>query len=221
MYRENPSLFGEAVNGFIQVLDFARKNDSRLVYASSSSIYGGLKPPHREGMQIKVNDLYAEAKLAMERIASLYSDRYGIGSVGLRLFSVYGPNEKAKAGYANLVSQFMWDLQAGKSPVIYGDGSQTRDYIYVNDVVRACLIAMEEDGSYIINVGTGISTTANQLIDLLNRLLGTNIKPSYVESPISNYVSHTRADTTKSKDLLGFEAEYSLEQGISKLLEKS
>ncbi|MGB9924002.1 MAG: NAD-dependent epimerase/dehydratase family protein, partial [Methanothrix sp.] len=128
MYRDNPLLVGEAVNGFIAVMELARRCGARVVYASTSSLYNGLEPPHREDMVIRVTDYYTEARFAMERIAELYRKLYGISSLGMRFFSVYGPKEESKGRYANMVTQFLWGMMRNEAPVIYGDGSQTRDF---------------------------------------------------------------------------------------------
>ena len=137
MYKKNPYLVGEALNGFTAVFELAKKSGARVVYASSSSLYNGLLPPHREDMTIQVADYYTEARLAMERMAELYKRLFDVSSVGMRFFSVYGPKEEAKKEYANMVTQFLWEMRDGKTPVIFGDGSQTRDFTYVKDVTRA------------------------------------------------------------------------------------
>jgi UDP-glucose 4-epimerase len=220
MYKENPSLVGVALTEFMNILEFARKNDSRLVFVSTSSLYNGHEPPHKEDMQIHPTDLYTEARFEMERLAHLYNNLYGMSIVGLRYFSVYGPRETAKGKYANLVSQFLWDMQKGKSPVIYGDGAQTRDLTYVSDIVVANLLAAKYEKSKfnVFNIGTGKSYSLNEVVAMLNAALKKNIKPTYIENKVKNYVAHTLADTTKAKKELGFEAKVSLEQGIAKLI---
>ena len=142
MYKKNPYLVGEALNGFTAVFELAKRCGARVVYASSSSLYNGLLPPHREDMTILVADYYTEARLAMERMAELYKQLYDVNSVGLRFFSVYGPKETAKKQYANMVTQFLWEMRDGKAPVIFGDGLQTRDFTYVKDLTRALQLAM-------------------------------------------------------------------------------
>ena len=219
MYRENRLLVGEAINGFISVMEFAREGARRVVYASSSSVYRGCPKPYREDMHPQPFDYYTEARLAMERLAEVYYQLYGVSSVGMRFFSVYGPHEQAKEKYANIISQFLWLMREDKTPVIYGDGSQTRDFVHVSDVVRACLAAAEADlGCEVINVGTGRETSFNQVIELLNRELGKSIEPEYVENPIKNYVSETLADISKARKLLGYEPSVSLEEGIRRLI---
>lgn len=143
MYKENPMLVGSAINDAISVFEFSKKTDAKVVFASSSSLYNGLPTPNREDMDVMVTDYYTEARLGIERVAKLYHKLYGTGIVGLRFFSVYGPNERAKGIYANIVSQFLWEMQDGGIPVVYGDGEQTRDFVFVSDVVRACILAME------------------------------------------------------------------------------
>lgn len=218
MYKENPMLVGSAINDAISVFEFAKKTGAKVVFASSSSLYNGLPTPNREDMDVMVADYYTEARLGIERIAELYHKLYGINIVGLRFFSVYGPNERAKGIYANIVSQFLWEMQDGKIPVIYGDGEQTRDFAFVSDVVRACILAMGKDVSGVFNVGTGVSHSFNDVVVALNGVLGTDIEPRYIDNPMKNYVAHTLADLTKVKDALGFRSEYSLERGIREIV---
>ena len=218
MYKKNPYLVGEALNGFTAVFEVARKSGARVVYASSSSLYNGLLPPHREDMAIQVTDYYTEARLAMERMAELYQRLFDVNSAGLRLFSVYGPKEKSKKQYANMVTQFLWQMQDGKTPLIFGDGSQTRDFTYVKDVARALQQAMKSDYHGILNVGTGKAYSFNQVIEILNKNLGLAVKPQHVDNPIKNYVQHTLSDTEKAEKVLGFRARYSLEDGVKELL---
>jgi UDP-glucose 4-epimerase len=221
MYRENPLLVGEAINDFINVLEFAKKNRSKIVYASTSSMYCRCPPPHRENMASEPFDYYTEARLVMERLARMYHELHGVNSVGMRFFSVYGPHEQAKGRYANVVSQFLWTMRDGKAPVIYGDGTQTRDFVHVSDVVKACLKAAEvELGCEVINVGTGKSASFNRVIELLNEFMGKSIKPRYLPNPIKNYVYRTLADLTKASKLLGYKPDVSLEDGIKRLVDE-
>jgi UDP-glucose 4-epimerase len=218
MYKMDRLLVPQVVGDFIKVLELAKKEDCNIVFASSSSIYNGNPTPWREDMPIKVTDLYTEARYYVERMAKLYNDLYGANSIGMRFFSVYGPKEKWKKEYANLVSQFLWAMKRGEQPVIYGDGRQTRDFIYVKDAVKACILAMElKRGCEIFNVGTGKGFSLNQMVDILNAAIGKSIKPKYVDMPIKNYVADTLADTKKAKEGLGFEAQYTLEDGIGKI----
>jgi UDP-glucose 4-epimerase len=219
MYKENPMHVGEAINGAISVFEFARKNNSKVIFSSTSSLYNGLEPPHKEDMEIKVTDYYTEARLCIERLAKLYHTLHHVKSIGLRFFSVYGFHEKAKGSYANIVSQFLWKMKKGEAPIIYGDGNQTRDFIFVRDVVDACIKAMESNIECdVFNVATGVETSFNKVIDLLNDALGTNIKPKYIENPIKNYVERTLGDTRKAEKHLGFKYKYTLRDGIRELI---
>jgi UDP-glucose 4-epimerase len=218
MYKNNPYLVGEALNGFTAVFELARKTGARVVYASSSSLYNGLLPPHREDMTIQVADYYTEARLAMERIAELYHRLFGVNSVGMRFFSVYGPKEEAKKEYANMVTQFLWKMREGKTPVIFGDGSQTRDFTYVKDVTRALQLAMQSDYHGILNVGTGKAYSFNDVIEILNQKLGLSVKPKYAQNPIKNYVMHTLADTSKAEREIGFKARSPFDKGIDAII---
>jgi len=218
MYKKNPYLVGESLNGFTAVFELARRTGARVVYASSSSLYNGLLPPHREDMTILVADYYTEARLAMERMAELYKQLYDVDSLGMRFFSVYGPKEEAKKEYANMVTQFLWEMRAGRTPVIFGDGSQTRDFTYVKDVVRALRLAMKSDYHGILNVGTGKAYSFNDVIEILNQKLGLSVKPQYAKNPIKNYVMHTLADISKAEREIGFKAQSTFDKGIDAII---
>jgi UDP-glucose 4-epimerase len=169
-------------------------------------------------MPIYVTDYYTECRYAIERLAKLYNILHGVRSVGLRLFSVYGPKEQYKGEYANVISQFLWLMKRDQPPIIFGDGTQTRDFIHVADVVEAFMLSAEKDFECeIFNVGTGIARSFNYVVDLINKILGKSIKPVYKPNPIKNYVYHTLADTTKAEKILGFKAKITLEEGIRDL----
>jgi len=212
------------VNGFINILDAAKEhNVKRVMYASTSSIYGNIKPPLCEDAKITPPNFYAASKLMNEFTADIYYREYGLESIGFRYMSVYGPNEKGKGVFANMVSQFLWSMQKGKRPVIYGDGKQTRDFVFVKDVVQANILAMKKKkiGHEIFNIGTGKSTSLNQLVDILNKVLGKNIKPLYVKNPVKNYIYTQLADITKIKKMLDYQPRYTLEDGIKYIIDNS
>ncbi len=219
LYRDNRLLVGTAINEFINVLELAKRENCKLIYASSSSVYNGNKPPYTEDLSVPVKDFYTEARYSMERIAELYHDFYGVKSMGFRFFSVYGPHEEYKTTFANLISQFIWAIKKGESPVLYGDGSHTRDFTFVKDINRGFKLGMKSDIEFgIYNLGTGNNYSLNELVDMLNRLMGTEIKSTYVDNPLINYVNETLADTSKAEKELGFKAEICLEEGIKKIL---
>ena len=217
MYKSNPLLVGEAINGMIAIMELAKRSGTRkVIFASSSSLYNGIPTPHKEDAAILVTDYYTEARLGIERVAELYHKLYGIDYAALRFFSVYGPHERAKGSYANMITQFLWTMQAGQAPVVYGDGTQTRDFTFVGDVTEAMVMAAGR-GTGVFNLGTGKSFSFNHVVDLLNEKLGTNWSPVYKENPIRNYVKDTQADTSKMKTL-GFEAKWSLDEGIEQTM---
>lgn len=217
MYKDNPFLVGEAINGMIAIMELAKKSESqKVVFASSSSLYNGVPTPHREDATVMVTDYYTEARFAIERIAELYYKLFDVEYAAMRFFSVYGPHEEAKGKFANIISQFMWEMKKGNTPAIYGDGTQTRDFIFVGDVVEALIIA-SKTGTGIFNVGTGTSFSFNDVVDILNTKLGCEIDPIHLENPIKNYVMHTLADTAKMAGL-GFKSKYSIEKGIDEIV---
>lgn len=221
IYKRSPELVGRTINDAIAIFEFARKEGCSVVYASTSSLYNGNIPPYREDMPIYVTDYYTECRYTIERLAKLYNILHDVRSVGLRLFSVYGPKEQYKGEYANIVSQFLWMIRRDEPPVIFGDGTQTRDFIHVADVIEAFMLSA--DGKFdceIFNVGTGVAHSFNDVVNLINRILGKNVKPIYKPNPIKNYVYHTLADTSKAEKILGFKAKITLEDGIKSLVER-
>lgn len=221
MHTED-AMEGADVNicGFLNVMTEAQERGFRVVYASTSSMYGSVEPPHREGMGEQPTNLYSASKMSRELYAHVYNTAHGVDVVGLRYFSTYGPRERSKGRYANLISQFTWKLLQGERPVIYGDGSQTRDFTFVKDVVRANLKAAESDVSgTVMNIGTGTPTTVNAMTAKLQEVLGTDIEPKHVENPIDNYVTGQEADYSRAQDLIGYEPEVGLETGIKRTVD--
>jgi UDP-glucose 4-epimerase len=215
LYRENRNFVASAINDFIDVLEFVRDMKLRLVYVSSSSLYNGNPTPWKEDMLIIPKDFYTETRYSWERLAKVYRDFYGVESVGLRLFSVYGPKEESKGIYANLFTQLLWAKERGEVFDVYGDGCQERDTVYVADVVEAFILAMNSNIRYdIFNIGTGKNYTINQMASMLRA------KIRYIVCPLPNYVQATLADTTKAEKMLRFTAKVSLDEGLSLLLKR-
>lgn len=236
------------VMGFMNVMESAKRNKvKRVIYASSSSIYNGLPTPYKESVNVAPKTFYESSFYCREVIAQNYNLEYGIESIGLRYFSVYGPNERHKGRFANNISQFIWDMtEKQKSPIIYGDGTQTRDFTFVDDVVRANILAMGrqnnrsagegsdndndnakehwrknilDSGFGVYNIGTGIQTSFNIIVEIINKLLGTDIRPTYTKNPINNYVRHTLADISLARLELGYEPRWKkVEEGIKQLI---
>ena len=217
MYRNNPNLVGEVVHGITSVLEYSREHNTPLVFASTSSIYNGIEPPHRENVIPVVTDYYTEARIACERLGELYSKLHGVNVAAMRFFSVYGYNDIGKGVYSNLLTQFMDAMLKKERPLIYGDGEQRRDFVFVTDVVDALEKASSAKGFNIYNVGTGKSYSLNEAVEKLQKIVGMKIKPKYVKMPVKNYVMVTQADVSKAKREIGFSAKVSIDKGLNLL----
>ena len=226
MHEENP-VEGARVNvdGFVNTVEQAREQGcDTVVYASTSSIYGSQTEPCPEDMPVTVNTGYEASKLSRERYAEYFSNHYDMTMAGMRFFSVYqgyGGAEEHKGEYANVIAQFADDVAHGRSPKLYGDGTQTRDFTHVDDIVDALVAAADHELDGIYNVGTGEAHSFNTVVDLLNRELDADVDPEYVENPIPEhvYVSDTCADASKLRDATGWEADIDFESGIERVCE--
>lgn len=219
MYAENTAAkLEENLAGFLNVMELSRHHELRVAYASTSSFYARCPKPFREDMRITPGTPYEFSKLTMENLAHTYFLEYGVRSNGLRFFSVYGPYERHKRQFANNISQFYWSIRNGVRPVVFGDGSQTRDFTYVEDLVQAIVGVLEQGrGSEVYNIGTGKEYSFNDMIKLINDELGTDVKPVYVPNPLKNYVAATLADTSKIESEIGWKSSTTLRQGIEKI----
>ena len=206
------------VRGFRRILDLALKKSATLVYASSAGVYGNGKCPMREDQELSPQNVYARSKLLMDEIAIKYKDKIRV--VGLRYFNVYGPREGYKDKAASMIYQLAQQMKAGKNPRIFKYGEQSRDFIYVKDVVDANIKAMKAKKSGVVNVGIGVATTFNRVIEILNEVLETSYEPEYFDNPYSFYQDETRADIKRAEKLLGFKARYNIEEGIRDYLKK-
>jgi len=211
------------VEGFVNTVEQAREDGcDTVVYASTSSIYGSRTDPSPEDMAIEARTCYEASKLAREQYAEYFSNHYDITAAGLRFFSVYqgyGGAEEHKGEYANTVAQFTDAIANGEAPVLFGDGTQTRDFTHVDDVVRAIELAADHELEGIYNVGTGESYTFNTMVEMINDELGTSIDPEYVENPLDVYVHDTMADATKLREATGWEPEVGFEEGVARVCE--
>jgi UDP-glucose 4-epimerase len=226
MFKNDPRE-GVDVNvlGFMNLMESAKRNKvKKVIFASSSSMYSGLPIPFKESQTITPKTFYEASFYCREILARSYYLENGLNSIGLRYFSVYGPNEKHKGNFANNISQFLWNMTNGDSPIIYGDGTQTRDFTFVDDVVQANILALqsEEREFGIYNIGTGIETSFSRIVEIINQHLGTDIRATYVDNPIKNYVRKTKADISLAKSELEYEPTWkSPEDGIAALIKKS
>lgn len=218
LFDERPEHAHEALQVFQNVLELARRSGAPVAFASTSSMYSGCPKPYREDMQVTPTTLYEFSKLSMEQLARAYAARYGVDVTAFRFFSVYGPREQGKGRLANLVSQFLWCLRSGIPPLVYGDGSQTRDFTYVDDLLDALLLAYPAtEGFDVYNIGTGVEHTFNQLLEKLRQATGIDLDAHYIDNPIANYVQETQADASRLR-ALGWRPRVDLDEGIRRLV---
>jgi nucleoside-diphosphate-sugar epimerase len=207
--------------GFKTVMEAVRNAGiKKVVWASTSAVYEGHDVPYTEDMVLAPPDSKAGCKVWCEQEAQRYSDRFDITCIGMRPYSVYGKGEHTKRGYANVISLFAWAMMNGRQPVLWGDGSQTRDYIYVEDAARAFIAALDADiPTQCLNVGTGIETTFNEVVTMIGEELGIEPKPTFVPIPIKIYALRLWADMTRVKSVLNFEPRITVREGVRRVIE--
>jgi ADP-L-glycero-D-manno-heptose 6-epimerase len=206
--------YNQNISGFNNVIRLAQKNNAKLVYASTAGLYGNGPTPMKENQDKEILSVYGKSKLKMDHIAEKLFDKMHI--VGLRYFNVFGPREKFKGRAASMVYHLGKQIKSGKNPRIFNYGEQKRDHVYVRDVVEATIKALEANHSSIINVGTGIGTTFNDLIKTINYVLEKDLKPEYFDMPYDpkTYQQNTQADTSEAERILGFKTKWTLRQAI-------
>jgi nucleoside-diphosphate-sugar epimerase len=210
------------VRGTLNVLVASRDAGVRkVIYASSSSIYGeSPELPKREDLPAAPESPYAVSKLAAEYYCGVFSRLYGLNCVALRYFNVFGPRQDPDSQYAAVVPIFVTALLEGRSPVIYGDGEQSRDFTYVDNVVDANMLAAEVEGcsGEVMNAACGSTVTVNELYRRLSKLAGASVDPVYAD-PRPGDVRHSFADIAKVRNLLGFDPSIDLEEGLVRTLD--
>jgi len=203
------------VNSFFWFLNKARKDNSTLVYASSAATYGSLPSPQTIGHELPENP-YGFSKYAMDCMASNFlKDNPGLRVVGLKFFNVYGPGEYFKNKTSSMVIQLAHQILNDNSPRLF-EGSEKilRDFIFIDDVIQANIKACDSRKNGVFNVGTGIPRSFQEIVDILQNELGTNLPVEYFPNPYTGYQMHTQADISLTRKYLDFEPKYSLEDGI-------
>ncbi len=220
---ENPlDTHAACVTGTVSLLDAARRSGvRRFVYAASSSAYGD--QPHsskRESDRPSPLSPYAAAKLAAEYYLHSFYHTYGLETVALRYFNVFGPRQDPNSAYSAVIPLFITAMLENRQPVIYGDGLQSRDFTFIENVVHGNLLAADAPnvGGKTINVANGRSTSLLELIDTLNNMLGTDVIPMH-EPPRVGDVQESLADITNARTLLGYEPKVGFEEGIERSIE--
>jgi len=209
------------ITGTLSVLIAARDAGvSRVVVASSSSVYGDdQKLPKQEDRVGNPLSPYALSKAVCEQYCRLFQQLYGLETVCLRYFNVFGPRQDPRSEYAAVIPRFCTRLLAGRKPMIYGDGEQTRDFTFVDNVVDANWHVANHPRAAggVFNIGCGTRTSLNQLVTWLNSILGTALQPSY-EAARAGDVRHSVADVSKARDLLGYTPAVSLQNGLERVV---
>lgn len=208
------------LTGTLDVLLAARDAGVRkVVLASSSAVYGeSPELPKQESMLPEPLSPYAVSKLAGEHYAAAFSRLYGLQAVCLRYFNVFGPRQDPSSPYSGVISIFADRILAGKPITIYGDGEQTRDFVYVADVVRANLKAMEGDIEGVFNIARGRTTTLNALAETMMRTAGRNVEIRHAEARVGD-IRHSCADIARAEKVLGWTPEWELEDGLALTME--
>ena len=210
------------VDGTLNVLLASRDAGvKRLVFAASSSAYGDTPTlPKHEKMPTNPLSPYALQKVIGEEYLRMFTRLYGLETVAIRYFNVFGPRQDPTSPYSGVISVFATALLENRSPTIYGDGNQTRDFTYVANVVDGVLRACEAPGASgeVINVATGGRISLNQLFEEMRKLVGATVTPTYAEGRKGD-VRDSQADITKARELLGYEPTVSFEEGLKKTVE--
>ncbi len=213
-----------AVNagGTLNILLAARGGGvKRVIYASSSSVYGDTPTlPKHEGMPSNPLSPYALQKLIGEQYCLLFYQLYGLETISLRYFNIFGPKQDPNSLYSAVIPKFIDALLKGRPPIIFGDGEQSRDFTYIENVVRANLLAMSAEHLHgeAVNIACGKRISLNQLLNVLKEILGTKQSPIYQE-PQKGDVRHSLADIRKGKEIINYDPKIGIETGLKKTVE--
>ncbi len=216
---EDPLLTNEInITGTLNLLLASRETKvRRLVFASSAAVYGDdSRLPKTENMKGLPISPYALSKHVGELYCRLFSQLYGLSTVCLRYFNIFGPRQDPFSQYASVIPNFIGKMLKDEKPAVFGDGEQSRDFLYVSNVVDANILAVKasELSGEVFNVAGGEKTTVNILVEELNKVLGKEIKPSY-EEPRPGDIKHSYADISKARKMLKYEPTVSFSEGLS------
>jgi nucleoside-diphosphate-sugar epimerase len=210
------------VNGTLNVLVAARDAGvKRVVYASSSSLYGDSPTlPKHEEMMPKPLSPYGAQKLFGEMYCQVFTRSYGLETVALRYFNVFGPRQDPSSPYSGVLALFIPAVLQERRPTIHGDGLQSRDFTYVQNVVEANLLSCTVPGvgGQVFNIARGDRITVNAMLQLINKITGKDVSPIYSE-PRAGDIKHSQADITRAREHLGYEARVSFEEGLRRTID--
>lgn len=208
------------INGTLNVLLAARNlKVKKVVFASSSSVYGDSETlPKHEGLEYNPLSPYALNKLTGELYCKLFTDHYGLKTACLRYFNVFGPRQNPDSEYAAVIPKFITSVLKDESPTIFGDGNQSRDFTFIEDVADANIKAMTSEAVGNFNVAGGRRITLLELLALINKTVGKNIEPIFAD-PRPGDIEHSLADNTKALEAFGYSPKISFEEGIKRTVE--
>jgi UDP-glucose 4-epimerase len=205
------------INGTLNLLEAARRSDiERFIYISSAAVYGDpVTLPINEEHPTNPLSPYGLSKLTGEKYARLYYNLYGLPTVCLRPFNIFSPRQNPESPYSGVITKFIERVRNDRNPVIFGDGNQTRDFVYIEDVVEAVFNAMENRNAIgeVFNIGTGEPTRIKDLAYTLIRISNKKLKPQFA-SPQKGDIGESYADITKARRILGYKPKYLLEHGL-------
>ena len=215
----------DAVNvnalGTFNVIEAAqRANIGKVVYSSSASVYGdALSIPMTEEHPFNNRTLYGATKIAGEQFFRAFNEQHGLDYVGLRYMNVYGPRMDYKGTYVSVIMKVLDKIEAGEPPSVFGDGSQAYDFVHVDDVARANVLALKSDASDVfVNVGMGVQTTINELVERLLALTGSDLRPEYLPQE-QMFVTNRIGSTELAEQLIGFRGAIDLDEGLASVIE--
>lgn len=209
------------VNGTLHVLEEARRAGvEKLVFAASSSAYGDTEVlPKHESMPARPKSPYALQKFCGETYCRMYAELYGLATVSLRYFNVFGPRQDPNSPYAAVIPSFIARILSDQSPVVYGDGEQTRDFTHIDNTIDANLRAAESSASgVVLNIACGERFSLNETVAMINSILGKSVQPVYQPARRGD-VRHSLADITAAREQIGYEPRVSFRQGLERMVE--
>jgi UDP-glucose 4-epimerase len=207
--------------GTFNVIEAAqRANIGKVVYSSSASVYGdALAIPMTEDHPFNNRTLYGATKIAGEQFFRAFNEQHGLDYVGLRYMNVYGPRMDYKGTYVSVIMKVLDKIEAGEAPSIFGDGSQAYDFVHVDDVARANILALKSDATDVfLNVGMGVQTTINELVERLLALTASDVRPEYLPQE-QMFVTNRIGSTELAEELTGFRAAIQLDEGLGSVIE--
>jgi ADP-L-glycero-D-manno-heptose 6-epimerase len=216
MLNDREEMLRANLSASMELFEHAVENGCRkIVYASSTAVYGNAPAPFKEDGPIMPLNVYGESKKMLDEFATDFAIRNPeVTVVGLRYCNVYGPGEQHKGKRASMIYQLAQQMEKG-SPKLFKYGEQKRDWIYVDDVVKANLLAAEAKESCIVNCGSGSATSFNEIVEILNRVMSVSRTPEYIDNPFAEkYQDFTYCDMSKAAEKIGFKPEYDIEKGI-------